>query len=191
MEVEPGHRKRIKHWHEPGHAHELTFSCYQRLPLLENDNWKRLLSESIDRAVEKCSFDLVAFVYMPEHVHLIVRPHGDEAPIGRLLWAIKRPFSYRVKQDLATQRSPWLRRLTVRERPGKLSFRFWQEGPGYDRNLVSYDAMVAAMDYIHLNPVRRELCEHPDQWKWSSWKHYHERKRPADPDLPTVHGIEF
>jgi putative transposase len=191
MEIEPGHRKRIKHWHEPGHAHELTFSCYQRLPLLESDNWKRLLSQSIDRAIEKYSFDLVAFVYMPEHVHLIVLPRSDEAPIDRLLWAIKRPFSYRVKQDLTRQHSPWLHRLTVRERPGRLSFRFWQEGPGYDRNLMSYDAMVAAMDYIHLNPVRRELCEHPDQWKWSSWKHYHEPDQPADPDLPTVHGIEF
>ena len=191
MEVERGHRKRIKHWHEPGHAHELTFSCYQRLPLLDDDGRKRLLSQAIDRAVERYEFDLVAFVYMLEHVHLIVLPRGDEAPIDRLLWAIKRPSSFRIKLQLEQQNSPWLQRLTIRERPGTMVFRFWQEGPGYDRNLISCDAMVTAMEYIHLNPVRRELCEQPDQWKWSSWRHYHEPGRPADPNLPTVHGIEF
>jgi putative transposase len=191
MEVEPGHRKRIKHWHEPGHAHELTFSCYQRLQLLQNHDWNRLLSQSIERAVEKYQFDLVAFVYMPEHVHLILLPRGDDAPIDRLLWAVKRPFSYRFKQKLDQQNSPWLRRLRVRERPGRFAFRFWQEGPGYDRNLMTTDAMVTAIEYLHLNPVRRGLCEHPADWRWSSWRHYCEPSHPADPDLPTVHGIEL
>lgn len=32
------HRKTIKQFHEPGHLHELTFSCYRRLPLLTNDD---------------------------------------------------------------------------------------------------------------------------------------------------------
>ena len=191
MEILPGHRKRVRHWHEPGHAHALTFSCYQRLPLLENSEWKQLLSQSIDRAVERYAFDLVAFVYMPEHVHLIVLPRGNDAAIDKLLWAIKRPFSYRAKQQLEARRSPWLQRLTVRERPGKWSFRFWQEGPGYDRNLITREAMVKAMEYVHLNPVRRGLCESPGQWKWSSWVHYHEPERPPAAGLPTVHGIEF
>ena len=30
------HRKRIRHYHEPGELHECTFSCY-RMPLLTND----------------------------------------------------------------------------------------------------------------------------------------------------------
>jgi putative transposase len=191
MNIEPGHRKRIKHWHEPGHPHELTFSCFQRLPLLNEDWRKRLLSQAIDRAVHRYSFDLVAFVYMPEHVHLIVLPRGDEAPIDKLLWAIKRPCSFRIKRQLVQQNSPWLRRLTIRERPGRTVFRFWQEGPGYDRNLIKQEAMIEAMEYIHLNPVRRGLCQLPEQWEWSSWHHYHDRDRPADRDLPRVHGVEF
>ena len=191
MKIEPGHRKRVKHWHEPGHAHELTFSCYQRFPLLDDDGRKRLLSQAIDRPVERYSFDLVAFVYMPEHVHLIVLPRGDEAPIDKLLWAIKRPSSFRIKQQLQQQRSPWLQPLTIRERPGTTVFRFWQEGPGYDRNLIKQEVMIEALEYVHLNPVRRGLCEFPEQWKWSSWHHYHEPDRPPDPDLPRVHGIEF
>ena len=29
----------MRHFHEAGHLHELTFSCYRRMPLLTNDSW--------------------------------------------------------------------------------------------------------------------------------------------------------
>ncbi len=32
------HRKRVRHFDEPGHVHELTFSCYERRPLLVDDH---------------------------------------------------------------------------------------------------------------------------------------------------------
>jgi putative transposase len=51
-----------------------------------------------------------------------------------------------------------LDKLIVRERPGKMSFRFWQEGPGYDRNIASPDHLNDCINYIHGNPVRRGLC---------------------------------
>ena len=34
----------------------------------------------------------------------------------------------------------------------------WQEGPGFDRNLLTVKAVQAALDYIHTNPVKRGLC---------------------------------
>jgi putative transposase len=152
MLVAPHHRKQIRYFHEPGHCHELTFSCFHRLPLLTNDTWARLLSESIDSALVQQEFRLVAFVYMPEHVHLLVFPVEPTARIDRLLFAVKHPFSYRVKQDLKQTGNPLLQQLTVRERPEKHVFRFWQEGPGYDRNLTSQAAVMTAIEYIHNNP---------------------------------------
>jgi putative transposase len=157
MEQRVPHRKLIRHFNEPGHAHELTFSCYQRLPLLKDDRLKRLLSQSIDRAVKNQRFGLLAFVFMPEHVHLIVLPRSQHTKIERLLYEIKRPFSYRVKQLLEKSHAALLKRLAILERPGKKVFRFWQEGPGYDRNLVSTETLAQAIDYVHLNPVRRGL----------------------------------
>ena len=75
------HRKRVKHVDEPGHVHELTFSCYQRRPLLRSDTWTTWLGESIDRAASRHGFALVAFVFMPEHVHLLVYPRLIDALI--------------------------------------------------------------------------------------------------------------
>lgn len=188
------HRKRVQHVHEPGDVHELTFSCYRRMPLLTNDTWRNLLCEAIDRAVERHDFRLYAFVLMPEHVHLIVHPR--EAPlveaavaatrIAKLLSAIKRPYSCRIKQRLIEQQSSLLKRLTVRQRPGVMTFRYWQEGPGYDRNLKQARSIVAAIDYVHMNPVRRGLCERFTEWKWSSARYFLNPHSPIDPDLPRI-----
>ena len=104
--------------------------------------------------------------------------------IAKLLFAIKRPYSYRAKQYLRENDPALLSTLTVRERPGKAAFRFWQEGAGYDRNLVSSETVHSAIDYIHMNPVKRGLCQRPEEWKWSSWKTYHVNHE--DRGLPRV-----
>jgi len=80
-------------------------------------------------------------------------------------------------------------RVFVGDAHPTICFRFWQEGPGHDRNLTSVENVINAADYIHHNPVRRGLCISPDQWRWSSWKHYHQPEEPPDPALPIVHGF--
>jgi putative transposase len=220
--MEP-HRKRVKHYHEPGDFHELTFSCYDRSPLLVRDDWRRLICQAIDKAIAAHDFALVAFVLMPEHVHLLVYPrpqtakalasrrlHGPAPMAGRRQWHpvapdvgssefvlkrlsrlltdIKQPFSRRVKRILVNEKSPLVSQLTVTERPGKPVFRFWQEGPGYDRNLSSKETILAAIEYIHRNPIRRGLAAWPVDWKWSSARWYASDGKELDPDLPTIHG---
>jgi putative transposase len=180
----PPHRKLVKHFHEPGDLHEFTFSCYQRRPLLSNDRWRRFLSDSLDAAGEQFGFQLVAFVFMPEHVHLLTLPLNIEPAIDRYLAAVKRPVSANVQSDLQRQSSRLLAALTIRERPGKTAFRFWQEGPGYDRNLNTARAILAAIDYIHANPVRRGLCRTPEAWPWSSARCFSSDGQARDDRLP-------
>ena len=147
-----------------------------------------MLSEAITAATARHHFNLIAFVFMPEHVHLLVLPRHETSSIPALLKAIKRPYSYRIKQLLIKAGSPLLEKLTVRQRPGVTTFRYWQEGPGYDRNLETRPAIEAAINYIHLNPVRRKLCETAVHWKWSSARYYLEHGYQMDPDLPRVDG---
>jgi putative transposase len=73
------------------------------------------------------------------------------------------------------------------ERPGKRVFRFWQEGPGYDRNLSSQKTVLSAIKYIHLNPVRRGLVARAADWKWLSARLYVSDGNDRDPDLPSIH----
>lgn len=97
-------RKLIKHFHRPGDLHEFTFSCYRQMQLLTNDEWRVFLSKAINDANEAYSMRLVAFVFMPEHVHLLVYPaqidfNVDQIP--KYLSTLKRPCSVQVKQSLA------------------------------------------------------------------------------------------
>ena len=56
------HRKTVRHFHEPGDLHELTFSCYRRMKLLTNNAWRAGLSAAIDEAGAKIGCYLAAFV---------------------------------------------------------------------------------------------------------------------------------
>ena len=184
------HRKLVKHYHEPGDLHELTFSCYRRQPILTNDKWRQQLASCLDTAGEECEMQLAAFVFMPEHVHLLVVPMNSEPAINQYLARIKQPFSKWVKGQLTVANSNLVDRLTVRERPGKTCFRFWQEGPGHDRNLSSPAVIEAAIDYIHLNPVRRGFVQQAVDWKWSSASWYLlDPPRQQRPGLPKIHGL--
>jgi putative transposase len=148
MPPEP-YRKRVRHFEGRGHLHELTISCYRRLPLLTNDVWQAILASSLSSACAEERFDLVAFVFMPEHVHLLVHPSSFDAKVSRLLARTKQPTSKTIKLLLLESQAPLLDRLMVQERPGKTCFRFWQEGPGSDRNLFSPQAIEASIEYIH------------------------------------------
>jgi putative transposase len=183
------HRKTIRHYHEPGHLHELTFSCYRRMPLLTNDAWRAMLAKCIDSAGEEASMHLVGFVFMPEHIHLIVYPTNPASSISFYLARIKQPFSKQVKNLLVQNASPLLGKLTVQERPGKTCFRFWQEGPGFDRNLFTREAIEFSLDYLHNNPVKRGLCRQAVDWGWSSARYYLDFPPRQYPELPTILGL--
>ncbi len=183
-------KKQVKHYHEPGDFHELTFSCYGRMALLVNDDWRRRLSRYVDEACAEHSFQLVAFVYMPEHVHLLVYPTLPKPEIGHFLARLKQPFSKEIKQILVEAKNNLLQRLTISERPGKFCFRYWQEGPGYDRNLYTPKALEGSVNYFHDNPVERKLCSKAIDWKWSSARYYLlEPPKQQFDDLPHVHGL--
>jgi putative transposase len=183
--LEP-HRKRIRHFHEPEDIHELTFSCYRRMPLLTNNGWRTRLSRSIDEACQSVGGFLAAFVYMPEHVHLLVWGLKSKEDISVLLAKIKQPQSIHVRKDLEVSKSRLLSRLMVRERPGKFVFRFWQEGPGFDRNLFQPKVVQASLDYIHLNPVKRGLCAKARDWRWSSARFYESEGKELNGALPII-----
>ncbi len=184
------HRKQVKHFHEPGHLHEFTFSCSQRQPLLSRPGRMELLARCLDRANMECHVQLVAFVFMPEHVHLLTYFQDEQPNFGLYLARIKQPFSKQVRAELEKNEPDQLKQFLVQERPGKTCFRFWQAGPGFDRNIFSREAVEASVNYIHANPVKRGLCERATDWNWSSARYYE-----ANPllqqhdDLPFIHGF--
>jgi len=87
---------------------------------------------------------------MPEHVHLLI----SEPERGTLAQAMQS-----LKQGVA-------RRLALRAADS-----FWQ-ARYYDFNVWGERKFVEKLRYIHRNPVKRGLVERPEDWGWSSFRHY-------------------
>ena len=107
---------------------------------------------------------------MPNHVHLLLLP-SPGIELADTLRKLNGGFSHRALQrwrDLDDAGAKVLSRITdARGRP-----RFWQHGGGYDHNVREYRSLSHILDYLHNNPVRRELCAAPDDWRWSSARWY-------------------
>ena len=140
--------------------------------------------ESLQQLREKFEVDLWAYVVMPEHLHLLIRPRRLEYRMEHLLAALKRPVSAKAKAFLQEQgENEWLRKLTVVKGPESV-FRFWQPGGGYDHNVCKERTVYEVIEYIHQNPVRRGLVADAHEWQWSSarfWKGDSDARLKMDP----------
>ena len=165
--MEPIHRKQCKRYDIDGDAHHLTFSCFQRRPLLSRDRSRDWMLKALLLGRERRQYDLWAYVIMPEHVHVILWPL-PAVKISSILTTIKQSVSKRALSWLEENSPAYLKQLEDEQPNGTRCYRFGQRGGGYDRNLRSISDIYEKIDYIHANPVRRGLTTMPLDWAWSS-----------------------
>jgi len=173
------HRKRVRTYNIPGHAHELTFSCFQRLPLLSKDRTCRWFVDAMESARRELKLSLWAYVIMPEHVHIVLCPREAAYEVRLIRTALKVPVARKALKFLRQSAPSFLERLKDLQPNGKFSYRFWQRGGGYDRNATEPATLLHMIEYIHNNPVRRGLVPSPTDWIWSSARFY-----AGCPDVP-------
>jgi putative transposase len=106
-----------------------------------------LFEDAMERVRLRYLFVIGGYVVMPEHVHLLVN-EPKRALLCKAIQALKLSVSMRRQQ-----------------RP------FWQ-AHYYDFNISTHEKFVEKLRYIHRNPVRRGLVAQPQDWKWSSYRHY-------------------
>lgn len=162
--IEPK-RKRMKRVDELGTARYLTFSCYRKLPLFVNDQIKARFVADLITTSQQFGVRVIAWVIMPDHVHLIVFPREAE-PLTGFLTALKRPIAMDAVKRWNAADAPILSRATDK----RGAAHFWQAGGGFDRNLT--DELLEKIGYIHRNPVRRQLTASSVDWPWSSARRY-------------------
>ncbi len=166
------HRKTCKRFNNPGDAHALTFSCFHRQPFLTKDRTRRWFVDAIEQARQKHQFHLWAYVIMPEHAHLLVWPTRAQYDISAFLRSVKQSVVRKALPFIRREAPGFLPRMEDRQPNGETHYRFWQRGGGYDRNVFEPALVFQQINYIHNNPVRRALCERPEDWYWSGAAEY-------------------
>jgi putative transposase len=140
----------LKRFQDCRQVHFLTFSCYHRSPNFATDAARSTFVAALERVRLRYELCVYGYVIMPEHVHLLV----NEPRQGTLATALQS-----LKQGVA-------RRLALRAQ-----YPFWQ-ARYYDFNVWSELKFVEKLRYIHRNPVKAGLVARPEDWPWSSFRHY-------------------
>ena len=159
-----------EHFNIPGTTHALAFSCYRNQKFLNNDRTRKYLADSINAAHIKHNFYIIAWVFMPNHVHLIIHPRDENYSISKILHAIKMPAGKKAITYLKRRNPFILKFMETGSEPPR--WRFWQNGGGYDRNIRNEIELLQTINYIHDNPVRKGLVQKQEDWKWSSAKEW-------------------
>jgi REP element-mobilizing transposase RayT len=92
-------------------------------------------------------YELHAWVVMPNHVHVVMRPIHNFSKIMR-----------------------WLKWTTARrcnESLGRTGIPFWQD-ESYDHWIRDRHEFHSVVNYVEQNPVRAGLVEQAEDWAWSS-----------------------
>lgn len=139
----------LKRYHNFGHDHFVTFSCYRRLPYLHNDHARTIFLDILERCRQRHEFHVYGYVLMPEHVHLLLS-EPPELKFSGIFRALKTETSKQLKGD---------------------RYRFWQLNY-HDFNVFTEKKFREKLRYMHRNPVKRGLVENPEDWPWSSYHHW-------------------
>ena len=96
--------KTLRRYNNPGDAHGLTFSCYHQRGYLSDEKACEIFLEELESARNKYLFEILAYVLMPTHVHLIVRPTTPKYDIGKMQGEIKGKMSTRYRKHILTNK---------------------------------------------------------------------------------------
>jgi len=149
--------------HNSGQAHFITFSCYRRQPFFLDARTYDLFPVCLERMRQHFQMLVYGFVVMPEHVHLLLS-EPEKRTLADAVHFLKLSFTKRLRSQVSAQK-------TGANLGHGSSGSFWQRRY-YDRNVRDHREFVAALKYIRRNPVKRGLVEKPEDWPWSSYRHY-------------------
>ena len=147
------------------HLHFITCSCYRRSPFLSSASARDEFLSILEQARQCYQFVVVGYVVMPEHIHLLI----SEPKIGTPS-TVMQVLKQRTAHILLPRRK---RRYPLQSTMfgNETKRAFWQ-ARFYDFNVWTTKKRVEKLRYIHRNPVKRRLVDAPEQWRWSSYRHY-------------------
>lgn len=142
---------------------------------------RQIIADCINDARNAHGFQLLGYVIMPEHVHLVLVPRINTRA-GPIIGDIKREASLLIHQLLNDNDSHLLHTFLV-VRNGVERFALWQRRC-FDHNCRTDEAVWTRVRYCHNNPVIRGLVDSPEKWRWGSYRWYYgERNVPLTIDI--------
>ena len=153
-------RKRIEEWVDAGHG-----SCVLRNPQIAGlviENW---------RHYAKMRYDLISYVVMPNHVHVLIRVYNNVS-LAKIVQSWKGYTGKKIKEMIKAGNADCLVGSKAKQtlgdpRIGDPGERIWHR-EFWDRYIRDEKHFHAAKDYIEQNPVKAGLVKNAEDWPWGS-----------------------
>lgn len=164
----------------------ITSVTHNRLPIFRTDKLKEIACNALNEARKSANLLYFAYAIMLDHFHIITDGKRSPSDTVRYLNGVtaKRILDYLKENDFTS--SLLKLREAVKERGYKHSV--WEHHS--DKFLLtSEDMFMQKVDYIHNNPVKDELVEHPEDYLYSSariWKRRPLDNEPLEMDLDQI-----
>jgi putative transposase len=126
------------------HRYFLTFVTYQRIEAFAAAVVVALVWEQILRAAREKHFEIIAYCFMPDHVHLVVEGVADDSDLKAFVKLAKQYAAYNY----------------ARPRRGA---KLWQKGS--NDHIIRDDVdLLERVRYVVNNPVAAKLVKRPEHY---------------------------
>jgi putative transposase len=154
-----------------------TSVAHDRLPIFQTDKLKQIACDAFDEARRSADLFIFAYVIMPDHDHIIAGGDREASDTLRYLNGIS---AKRIIDHLKENAPASLEKLKMFEKKRGYKHSVWEHHP--DTFLVTSESMLKQkVNYIHQNPVKAGLVEHPDDYLYSSSRIWNRRPLEEEP----------
>jgi REP element-mobilizing transposase RayT len=145
-----------------------TINKWQRL--LQTEEYKNVIIDSLQYLTDEGKIDVFAFVIMPNHIHLIWRVNelnGKESPQGSFLKYTAHTFKKMLRKEGAEKLQAY------KVDTDNKKYEFWQRD-SLAIPLFTKKVAIQKLKYIHYNPLAEhwQLVKNPCDYKYSSAMYY-------------------
>jgi REP element-mobilizing transposase RayT len=147
-----------------------TSTIVNWLPLFNQPLNAQFMLDSLRFLQEHKRLILYAYVFMENHIHMVVAAQNLPKEIANFKSFVARQIIDRYRAD---SNEYILNQLAFHKLPhhSDREYQFWQEG--YHPQQIQDEAMMRQkVEYIHHNPVRRGYVDLPEHWRYSSARNY-------------------
>ena len=148
--------------------------------------YKQVILESLTYCQKEKGLDIYAWVLMTNHLHMVVGVRDDSYNISDILRDFKKITSKKIiasiEENPEESRKVWMldRFWFIGNNDKKIkNFKFWQDGNNIEQ-IYSHEFFEQKVNYIHMNPVKQEIVERPEDYLYSSARDYAEMKGLLD-----------
>lgn len=156
-----------------GDVYFITSTVVDWVDIFTRPRYKQIIIDSLKYCQENKGLVIFAWVLMTNHLHMIVRSKSENT-VADIVRDFKKFTSKKILSTLLADehesRKEWmLNRFEYNGRNDKKikNYRFWREDY-HPELLYSLDFFRQKLNYVHMNPVRQEIVEHPEDYVYSS-----------------------